>query len=236
MNHYYAIAYHCPHIVVRLTNRIKWYNHHQMTISKHIHSCLFITDQDKNILVDPGNYTYEERGLDLNSINNLDYLLITHEHPDHMHLPFIKEILNKFPSVQILSNRSVSEILKNGGITTVDSLDGVKMIEAPHERIFGGTPPLNVQFDIFDKLSDPGDSLQFTKIKEILALPLQAPWGSLTAAVEKAVSMKPKIILPLHDWHWNEKAREAFYERLKDYFAKFDIDFIPLKTGEEITV
>lgn len=207
-----------------------------MRISKHVHSCLLISDQDKNIILDPGNYTYEEKGLDLKSVDKLDYLLITHEHPDHMFVPLIKEIINKFPSIQILTNRSASEVLKKENIKTVNSIQGIETIEVPHERVFGGDPPLNVQFDIFDKLSDPGDSLHFGEIKEVLALPLQAPWCSLTQSVEKAVSLKPKVVLPLHDWHWNDRARETFYERLKKYFDEFEIDFKPLRTGEEVVI
>lgn len=207
-----------------------------MVISKHVHSCLLVKDKGKMILIDPGEYSYEEKALDVRLLPQLDSILITHEHADHMFIPSIKEILQKFPTAVILSNQSVRNILAKENIETVDSLEGVMMTNIPHEKIFGGDVPENVQFDIFKTLTHPGDSLQIKTSLPVLALPVQAPWGSLVSAVEKAIILKPKVIIPIHDWHWNDKAREMFYARLKEYFAQFHIDFKSLKTGEEVTV
>jgi L-ascorbate metabolism protein UlaG (beta-lactamase superfamily) len=91
-------------------------------------------------------------------------------------------------------------------------------------------------FNIGNIFSDPGDSFSFKSTKKILALPVQAPWGSLTQAVELAVSLKPEVIIPIHDWHWNEIARNAFYKRLEDYFKNEGINFISPQTGVEITI
>lgn len=207
-----------------------------MIISKHIHSCLIIKENDKVFLIDPGEYSLEENGLDLNTITQLDYILITHEHSDHMYIPFIKHVVKKFPLIKILTNNSVKDVLEREHVSTINSIDGVEMFETPHEQVFGTNPPPNVGFNIFDRLTHPGDSLSFDGAKEILALPLQAPWCSLTQAVEKAISLKPKTIIPIHDWHWNEKARENFYQRLVDYFSGNGIEFKPLQTGEEFSL
>ncbi len=208
-----------------------------MTISKHIHSCLLVKENGLDVLIDPGNFTYEEKGLDLDNLGKLDYMLITHEHADHMHVPFIREILKKFPSVKIITNPSAAEILKKEGIDAgTDAVQGIALSETHHEKIFGMTVPQNVQFSIFNKLTHPGDSLHFNLYTHVLALPLQAPWGSLTEAVEYALSLKPQVIIPIHDWHWNEKARESFYQRLEKFFGENDIDFKSLKTGEEVTI
>jgi len=48
--------------------------------------------------------------------------------------------------------------------------------------------------------------------------------------------IKLQIILPIHDWHWNNQAREAFYKRLKVYFGNIGIDFIELKTGQTVSL
>lgn len=208
-----------------------------MKISKHLHSCLLVEESGKTFLIDPGNYTFDEKALVLNSIANIDYLLITHEHQDHMYLPFIKEILAKFPNVKVISNSSVAEMLLKEdikGVTTGDEL--VKMQILPHEKIWFGSPIPNSIFTIADRLTHPGDCHHFDKTTEILALPLQAPWGSTTAAVELAEKLKPKVIIPIHDWHWNDQAREAMYKRLADYFASLGIQFIGLKTGEVVEV
>lgn len=208
-----------------------------MKISKHIHSCLFIKEKDKTILIDPGNFSIENNAIRLEDINQLDYLLITHEHPDHMHIPFIKTLLNKFPAVEIISNQSVVDILGKENITaTNEGNEFIEVIDAPHAPIFGMPQFQNVLFNIFSTLTDPGDNLSFEKTCRVLALPVQAPWGSLTQAVDKAIELKPEIIIPIHDWHWRDEIRMGIYKRLEDYFAKNGIKFLKVETGEEIEV
>ncbi len=208
-----------------------------MKISKHVHSCLLVEDLGKKFLLDPGNYTFEEKALNLDSLGDLDYLLITHEHPDHMYLPFVKELVSKFPEVKIISNSSVIEILAKEGIKASSEEDEfVKLEEVPHEKVFSGEPPKNVMITVANKLADPGDSHHFQTSAPILALPIQAPWGSTTAAVELAKSLKPQTIIPIHDWHWNEKARQTMYKRLEEFFKTLNIRFIGLETGQEIEI
>lgn len=208
-----------------------------MEITKYVHSCLLININGKTILIDPGNYSYDSKALDINILEKLDYLLITHEHPDHMYLPFIQEILAKFPDLTIVSNSSVQGKLSAEGIkSTTDSVDIIKVQIVGHERVFGTEPPANMLFNIADTLTHPGDSLHFTSQTPILALPIQAPWCSLTQAVEFAISLKPQVILPIHDWHWNDVARTAFYKRLEEYFAKNGIKFLSLETGQKVVI
>ncbi len=208
-----------------------------MKISKHNHSCLLVHEENITILIDPGNYTYDSKALDINVIDHLDYVLITHEHPDHMSIPLIKNVMDKFPEAKIISNSSVVKILESANIqASTEQNEFIKMEEVPHEKVFGVNLPQNVKFDIFNKLTHPGDSLHFSLSTPILALPVQAPWCSLTQAVEKALELKPKVIIPIHDWHWSYTARGAFYIRLEDYFKQFNIEFKSVQTGEIIEI
>jgi len=212
-----------------------------MRITKFVHSCLLIEESGRKILIDPGNYS--EGVLDINSIDSLDYLLITHEHQDHMSLPLIKQLLAKFPDVKVISNQSVAEILGKEGISVtrprrsdaqdLRGLDDkfIQMEEVPHEKIFMGPSPANTLFKVAGKLTHPGDSHHFTSTTQILALPVQASWGSTTDAVNLAVKLKPKVIIPIHDWHWSDEAGKVMYQRLTEYFEKVGIKFIGLQTG-----
>ena len=208
-----------------------------MKISKHIHSCLLVEDEGQIILIDPGNYTFEERALDLDKISKLDYLLVTHEHQDHMYMPLIRQILEKFPKIKIISNSSVKKIMEDEGLKLqTEEEDKIAIEDAPHELLLGGRGTENFLFNISGKLTHPGDSLQFTKSCDILALPVQAPWGSFVASVEKAAAIKPKIIIPIHDWHWKDKARRRMYEMAKQYLAEKGIEFCGLETGEDMAI
>lgn len=204
-----------------------------MQVSKHIHSCLYIKEKGKAVLIDPGCYSLEDKGISADIVDKLDYLLITHEHADHLDIPFVKVLTKKFPELTIISNESVQKILSAENVRAqINGDENINVVDAPHEHVFGAPQFQNVLFNVFSQLTHPGDNLHFKETCKILALPMQAPWGSLTQAVEKAIELKPEVVIPIHDWHWNEEAREAFYARLKDYFSQNDIKFLGLHTNE----
>jgi len=208
-----------------------------MKVSKHLHSCLLIEEENKTILIDPGIFTYQEKALDLGKIEKLDYLLFTHEHPDHMYLPFVREIVAKFPEVKIITNKSIVEILQKENIKASSEGDAIIKLESvPHEKLWDKEPPENFSITIFGKLTSPGDALHFEKTAEILALPVAAPWESVTEAVSKALACKPKIIIPVHDWMWRDEFRKGMYQRLKEFFETKGIDFKTPETGDVMEV
>ncbi len=208
-----------------------------MKISKHIHSCLLVQEQGKVVLVDPGNYSYEEKALDIHRLNQLDAIVITHEHPDHMYIPWIKEILTKFPHTPIVTTESAVKLLQEEGISaTSEENEFIQLEPVPHERIWVGNPVQNVKATLFGTLTTPGDSHTFHGTANILALPVQAPWGSTTRAVELALELKPKVIIPVHDWMWKDGFRKSMYQRLKDFLATQGIDFKAVETGDVVEV
>ena len=208
-----------------------------MKISKHLHSCLLLQDDLSTMLIDPGVYTYQANALDLKKLQSLDYILITHEHPDHFFMPFIKELIKQFPKVKIISNHSVVNLLKNEGIKA-SSLGTEKILleESPHEALWDTKVPANLMFHIDGLLTHPGDSHHFTKTNDILALPIAAPWGSTADAVNLAIKLKPKVILPIHDYMLKDSLRQGMYLRLHEFFKTKKIDFKPLETGKIIEV
>ena len=208
-----------------------------MKITKHIHSCLLVEEAGKRILIDPGNYTFDEGALDLGKIGNLDLILITHEHLDHAYPPLIKKVLERFPDVKILANLSTQNFLMKEGINAfTDNFEGIALADAPHELLLGGRTAENSLLTILGKLTHPGDSLQFNKSLDILALPIQAPWGSAVASIEKAAILRPKIVIPIHDWHWKDQARKKMYDMAKNYLAEKEIELRGLEAGEELEI
>jgi L-ascorbate metabolism protein UlaG (beta-lactamase superfamily) len=192
-----------------------------MKISKYIHSCLLVHEQGKTLLIDPGVFTYQENVLEINTLEKLDYILITHEHPDHFHIPFVKELVANFPNVTIVTNQSIVEILEKENIkATTQSTNNIIMMPVSHERVFDNDAPENVMFEIFDRLAHPGDSMSFTTNK----------------ATEKAVALKPKTVIPIHDYHWKDTFRKEYYHRLFEFFRTKRIDFKAVETGEVIEI
>jgi len=83
-----------------------------MKITKLGHCCLLIETKGKRILTDPGSYTIESHS----KLENMDFILFTHEHQDHYHLDSLKTILQKNPQAIVYTNDSVSELLEQAGI------------------------------------------------------------------------------------------------------------------------
>jgi L-ascorbate metabolism protein UlaG (beta-lactamase superfamily) len=210
-----------------------------MKITKYVHSCLYIEKDGTSVLVDPGSYTMEEDVLPVEDLEDLDVVLITHEHEDHMSIPLLKRIVGRFPDVKIVTNGVVADLLAKEGIAaTIQLPEFVQMEESLHEPVLA-VPPHNSLFHIFGEVTHPGDSLQFAGSKEVLALPIQAPWGSMVQALEKAVALnpKPKLVIPIHDWHWHEKARHRAYETAANYLHEHGIaEFRGLEMGESIDI
>lgn len=206
-----------------------------MKITKFGHSCLLVEVAGpirRSALFDPG--IFSELPVDL--LSRLDYVIITHEHPDHIDLQLLKNIVAKFPNVQIkVPDTLVAELLK-AGIPTGE-VGGVKVFKAPHEghKPFL-SPPDNLGIHYLDLLTNPGDSHSFTQSKAVLVLPITAPWGSTDAAVQLALKLKPKHILPVHDWHWKDQVRVQMYDRLEELFKGQGITFHKLKNGQPVVI
>ena len=204
-----------------------------MKITKYLHSCLLIEEQGMTILMDPGNYTANADALP--ALEKLDFLLITHKHLDHMDISSIKKLKAQFPELQVITNANTAEELAKEGIGAETSgNEFIEIVQAPHEKLVSGDTPQNVLFHLFDSFSNPGDSFQFAETKEILALPIQAPWGRMVQALEKAEQVKPKAVIPVHDWHWKDEARHNFYNSAAKFLEEKDIKFYGLEFGESV--
>lgn len=208
-----------------------------MRITKFIHSCLLVETSDRAALFDPGNYSAEVVPVD--AIERLDDIFITHVHPDHCDPALIKKLVARFPAVRITSTPEVVAMLAQEGIVASDQPPrGVQFFEAPHEGIapMMPQPPQQSGIHYLNVFSDPGDSHSFRETKAILALPVQAPWGSTMRAAQLAVQLRPQHVLPIHDWQWSDAARSQTYERLEQLLGEQGIAFYKLATGQSVEV
>ncbi len=212
-----------------------------MKITKFIHSCLLVempAPVNRTALFDPGVFSAEV--LKSHNFEYLDDIIITHGHQDHLDSSVIKWLVQQFPQVRILAPREVVERLAGEGIhASADVSDGIVLFDSPHEVIrpfYDSEPPQEIGVHYLDMLSHPGDSHSFTETKSILALPVTAPWGSPNNAVKVALELQPQHILPIHDWHWSDAARQDSYDKMEKLFAEHDIHFHPLTTAEPIVI
>ena len=210
-----------------------------MKITKFEQSCLLVempAPINRTALFDPGMMS--EASLNVDSLEFLDDIVITHSHGDHMSPGLVKKLIDKFPNVHITGSRDVSQALAatTNNVTSSES-DGIKFFSAPHESVEPLFPlPEQIGVHYLNLLTHPGDSHSFTETQQVLALPVTAPWGSMVKAVNLGLQLKPRYILPIHDWHWSDAAREQSYQLMKQVFADNGITFVILKTGEPVVL
>jgi L-ascorbate metabolism protein UlaG (beta-lactamase superfamily) len=206
-----------------------------MKITKLGHACLLVempAPVNRTALFDPGVYSV----VDVGSLEYLDDIFITHIHSDHFDESLIKQLVAKFPQVRITATEETVAKLKERGIeASSEAPDSAVLFKSPHEAIkpfYPSDPPQEIGIHYLGKLSHPGDSHSFAETKEILALPVQAPWGSPNNAVKLGLSLKPTYIIPIHDWHWSEDARKSSYADMESVFDAAGITFISPVNGE----
>src|SRR3990167_6726087 len=77
-----------------------------MKIKKIGHCCLIIEEAGLRVMTDPGIYSTEQ-----NNAKNIDVVLITHEHGDHLHMESLKTVLANNPKAKVITNNAVGKIL-----------------------------------------------------------------------------------------------------------------------------
>lgn len=107
------------------------------TITFHNHSCISIENNDDYILMDPWfegkvfNNSWrlleEEKGYDTVNFEKLNYIVVSHEHPDHFHIATLKKIskLSK-KDVKFLLPQRQNENLKNAVLKIGFQFDYIK--------------------------------------------------------------------------------------------------------------
>lgn len=206
-----------------------------MKITKLGHCCLLIETKDKRILTDPGSYTIEAHS----KLENIDFILFTHEHQDHFHLESLKIVLENNPEAIVYCNNSVSELLDNEGIKNKIIKNGDKIllggisvagIGEKHAQMHKDIPLSdNVGFFIDEKLWYPGDAFTNPEREvEILALPVSGPWMKIGEALDYAILLKPKVAFPVHDGTRFGSAHRFPAQILPNYGIKF----VPMIEGD----
>ncbi len=200
-------------------------------------SCVLVTTDDDATLFDPGFHTFLDGDVDLESIGDVTRVLVTHEHGDHVHPDFVRWLIDRSKDLVVYSNQAVVDLLGDQGIeVSVEIPDGVSVEDVRHEKLPNGMQPPNRSFTIDGVFTHPGDSHQPTSTAPLMALPLMAPWGSLTGAVEFARRIAPKQVLMIHDFYMSEAGRTRIRGMAKAVLAQHGIELLEVDWGESFTV
>lgn len=185
-----------------------------MELTKLGHSCFRLTSGGTTVVIDPGAFSDE------NALAGADVVLITHEHPDHVHGDRLREAAGSNPDLEVWTNETVAgqfadafgkrihavhagdtfTLGPRGGGASAGSLD-VAVIGSEHACIHPDLPLIrNVGFLFPGGLFHPGDALTVPEqqVTTLLA-PVAAPWLKISELIDWVRAVGPQQAYLMHD-------------------------------------
>lgn len=206
-----------------------------MKITKLGHSCVLVETPVRAGLFDPGGWA--DRAL-IEAVRKVDRIIYTHEHGDHFDIDILKMLHQKFPDAHVICNESIKDLINQADIeiTIREESQCTKKFKSPHEQlpIPGSVPPTENGYHFKDLFTHPGDSQSFDETKQVLAMPFIGPWGKTGDSITKVLELKPDYVLPIHDWHYTDDAKQWLQGLLKTVFEPANIELLPNENGRVI--
>lgn len=174
-----------------------------MQLTKYPQSCLVVEVGGHRLLIDPG--TFLSAKYDLDDLGQLDGVLITHRHPDHIDPALVQAL--RFHGWPMYGNDDVVELLGPDLVTAVTSgqpfeVGGVPIVphDLPHVPLVDGSPgPPNTGYLIDGHLFHPGDGVELTGVAAaIVAAPISGPSISFRDAYRLVELLGARTVVPIH--------------------------------------
>ncbi len=175
-----------------------------MKLTKFEHACVLVEDDGGRVLIDPGTFSHG-----FEDLTDLDAVLITHQHADHVDLERLAPLLTRNPSAAVVTDAETSALLADAGISAQvvhesDRLDVGLTIDvhgSEHAVIHRDVPIVaNVGYLVGGRFFHPGDALTVPPVGiEVLGLPTAAPWLKISETVDYLRAVAPRVAVPIHE-------------------------------------
>lgn len=195
------------------------------------HAAVLVETDAARILIDPGNFSDGWHGL-----TDLDAVLITHQHPDHLDPQQVPALLAANPKVRVLAERSILDLVAAGDLPPLgDAAEAlapetqeaigdvlVTAVGGRHAVIHPDLPRFgNVGFVLRAEgqptLFHPGDALDTVPAGvDILAVPAYGPWAAARETVDFVRAVGALEGFPIHDGLLSERGLQLVLTRVNE--------------------